>query len=219
MSGIFSISRFRMATDGPGISTLIGFSGCPLNCQYCPNPICHTDRSQWPDYSARELIDFVRRDELYMRMTGGGIVFGGGEPSNKSISSKNVLCIVKKHCQISLRIETSLQASIKNVQELLPYISLWIIDIKDLNPDVYYRYTHGQMDLMWNNLMYLVQHAPYGQDSIWVRVPRIPGYNTNRDIQKSVRRLQPYVKHIEVFPIGSHQKRGRGRQNERCPSI
>ena len=80
MSGIFSISRFRMATDGPGISTLIGFSGCPLNCQYCPNPICHTDRSQCPDYSARELIDFVRRDELYMRMTGGGIVFGGGEP-------------------------------------------------------------------------------------------------------------------------------------------
>ena len=88
MSGIFSISRFRMATDGPGISTLIGFSGCPLNCQYCPNPICHADRSHWPDYSARELIDFVRRDELYMRMTGGGIVFGGGEPLGQEYFSE-----------------------------------------------------------------------------------------------------------------------------------
>lgn len=200
MSGIFSISRFRMATDGPGISTLIGFSGCPLNCQYCPNPICHADRSHWPDYSARELIDFVRRDELYMRMTGGGIVFGGGEPLGQEYFIEECALYSQKILpDIPLRIETSLQTSIENVQELLPYISSWIIDIKDLNPDIYYRYTHGQMDLMWNNLMYLVQHAPYGQDSIWVRVPRIPGYNTNRDIQKSVRRLQPYVKHIEVF--------------------
>lgn len=102
MSGIFSISRFRMATDGPGISTLIGFSGCPLNCQYCPNPICHADRSHWPDYSARELIDFVRRDELYMRMTGGGISSVVVSRWAKSISSKNVLCIVKKHCQTFL---------------------------------------------------------------------------------------------------------------------
>ncbi|EPP16512.1 pyruvate formate-lyase activating enzyme [Megasphaera sp. BL7] len=135
-----------------------------------------------------------------MRMTGGGIVFGGGEPLGQEYFVKECALYSQKTLpDIPLRIETSLQASIKNVQELLPYISLWIIDIKDLNPDVYYRYTHGQMDLMWNNLMYLVQHAPYGQDSIWVRVPRIPGYNTNRDIQKSVRRLQPYVKHIEVF--------------------
>lgn len=200
MPHIFSISRFRMATDGPGISTLIGIPRCPLNCQYCPNPACHTDYSQWPYYNARELIDFVRRDELYMRMTGGGIVFGGGEPLYEWEFIKECALYSKETIPaIPIRIETSLQAGIENVQELLPYISLWIIDIKDLNPDIYYRYTHGQMDLMWQNLMYIVQHTPYGQDSIWVRVPRIPGYNTNRNIQKSVRILQPYVKHIEVF--------------------
>ena len=112
-----------------------------------------------------------------MRMTGGGIVFGGGEPLGQEYFIKECALYSQKTLpDIPLRIETSLQTSIENVQELLPYISSWIIDIKDLNPDIYYRYTHGQMDLMWNNLMYLVQHAPYG------RILYGSGFPVSRDI-------------------------------------
>lgn len=213
MSDVFSISRFRMASDGPGISTLIGIPRCPLDCKYCLNPACHDDDSHWPYYDAKELIDFVKRDELYMRMTGGGIVFGGGEPLSAGDFIKECALYSEKAMPgIPIRIETSLQASQEKLQELLPYVSLWIIDIKDLDPDIYYRYTHGQVDFMWHNLMYLVQHAPYGQDSIRVRVPRIPGYNTKRNVQQSVRRLQPYVKHIEVFSyrLPPEKKEGTG---------
>lgn len=31
---IMGINRHRMGTDGKGISTLITFYGCPLNCKY-----------------------------------------------------------------------------------------------------------------------------------------------------------------------------------------
>lgn len=36
-----SISRLRMATDGPGVSTLVTFWGCPLQYEYCANWMCH----------------------------------------------------------------------------------------------------------------------------------------------------------------------------------
>ena len=35
---IFAISRLRMGTDGSGITTLVTFMGCPLQCKYCLNP-------------------------------------------------------------------------------------------------------------------------------------------------------------------------------------
>ena len=34
---IFAISRLRMGTDGSGITTLVTFMGCPLQCKYCLN--------------------------------------------------------------------------------------------------------------------------------------------------------------------------------------
>ena len=36
---IFAIDRLRMATDGHGVTTLVCFMGCPLNCAYCLNEL------------------------------------------------------------------------------------------------------------------------------------------------------------------------------------
>ena len=35
---LIGVCRFRFGTDGTGITTLIGFHGCPLSCRYCLNP-------------------------------------------------------------------------------------------------------------------------------------------------------------------------------------
>ena len=31
---LIAINRHRMGTDGDGVTTLVAFHGCPLNCQY-----------------------------------------------------------------------------------------------------------------------------------------------------------------------------------------
>ena len=38
---IFAISRLRTDTDGPGITILVTFMDCPLQCKYCLNKKCH----------------------------------------------------------------------------------------------------------------------------------------------------------------------------------
>ena len=87
---IFAISRLRMGTDGSGITTLVTFMGCPLQCKYCLNKKCHepiyesdgkTLRKGIMMLTPQELYDMVKVDNIYFQSTGGGICFGGGEPT------------------------------------------------------------------------------------------------------------------------------------------
>lgn len=79
---IFKISRVR-DTDGPGIRTLAGFCGCPLDCAYCLNKeALLSGEGEW--YTPEELLDEVRMDDIYFQSTGGGVTFSGGEPALQS---------------------------------------------------------------------------------------------------------------------------------------
>ena len=80
---IMKISRLRMGTDGEGVSTLVTFLDCPLHCKYCINDFCHDDPEDFEgtprgSYSPEELVHILEKDDIYYRMSGGGIVFGGG---------------------------------------------------------------------------------------------------------------------------------------------
>ena len=75
---IMAVSRLRMATDGEGVSTLVTFYDCPLHCKYCVNEYCHRKEDRLPRtpeaaYRPEELIEVLRKDEIYYLMTGGGI--------------------------------------------------------------------------------------------------------------------------------------------------
>ena len=91
---ILSISRLRTYTDGDGISTLIGCVGCPLRCAYCLNPHSWDQSVKSQDLTMDELYDRVKIDNLYFLSTGGGLVFGGGEPL---IYSKFIRKFIEKY--------------------------------------------------------------------------------------------------------------------------
>ena len=81
---IFAVSRLRMNTDGSGITTLVAFMGCPLKCRYCLNPKCHESIKEGDDImmlTPQGLYDLVKIDNIYFQTTGGGVCFGGGEPT------------------------------------------------------------------------------------------------------------------------------------------
>ena len=90
---IMSVSRLRMATDGQGVSTLVAFFDCPLECKYCINNSCHDTNNVFSSapravYKPKELLEVLKKDEIYYLMTGGGVVFGGGEPLLQSARFK-----------------------------------------------------------------------------------------------------------------------------------
>lgn len=187
---IMRISRLRMATDGNGVSTLIAFWGCPLHCKYCLNDQCHereyTNETERGEYTPEELIEVVSKDDLYFKMTGGGIVFGGGEPLLQSQFIHDV-------CELAdpawkKRIETSLNADWKDFSFLVKDIDEWIIDIKDLNPAIYKEYTGCSNSRVIRNLKMLIKRVH--SKKIWIRVPHIPDYNKDEDVQISIMMLR-----------------------------
>lgn len=191
---IMGINRHRMGTDGKGISTLITFYGCPLNCKYCLNPQCKSESTPCTYIEPNDLVNLLMVDDIYFKSTGGGIVFGGGEPLLNAEYIKEVCDLVPTKWKI--RIETSLNVKWDKIELLLPYIDQWIIDIKDSNTEIYKNYTGADNLKVYDNVLRLSHKT--GKEKLLIRIPKIPNYNTEKDIQESVN-LYSNLGNIDIF--------------------
>ena len=182
------IIRHRIGIDGEGVTTLAAFHGCPLLCRYCLNPSCHGPAEACRTLTPEQLYEEVRIDQLYFLATHGGVCFGGGEPLLRS----DFIVRFRELCgpDWRLTIETSLSVPLEKLKSVLPVVNYFIVDIKDLHPDIYQKYTGKPIDLLLDNLQYLSKHFPIQQ--VMIRVPLIPDYNTDDDREWSVAQLMSY---------------------------
>jgi len=178
---IIGISRHRLSIDGDGVTTLVAFHGCPLHCRYCLNPQSLGDNDRFKEYTPQSLYDEVRIDELYFIATNGGVTFGGGEPALRH----DFIRRFRELCGPSWRLtlETSLNVPQENIEALLLMVDSWIIDIKDMDADIYLHYT-GKDNLRVLSNLRLIAEADRQKDCI-IRLPLIPDYNTNTDREES----------------------------------
>ena len=192
---LLSISRLRMGTDGEGVTTLVAGAGCPLRCRWCINGKLLSEAPA-ENVSAAGLLDRVKTDDLYFRVTGGGVTFGGGE----SLLHVPFIRRFREVCypQWKIYAETSLSVPEENVILAADAVSFFIVDCKDMNEDIYRRYTGGDAQLMKRNLRLLLDLA--GPGRIKVRVPLIPRFNTAIDQERSVAELKAMgIENIEIF--------------------
>ena len=181
-----TISRLRMASDGAGVSTLVAFFGCPLQCRYCANWICHDEDTERKYYSPENLVSVLSQDDIYFKTTGGGIVFGGGEPLLFAEFIHEVCKLADSLWK--RRIETSLYADWEQVNLLIEDIDEWFIDIKDLQPEIYKKYTGKANGIVLSNLKKLISLVP--KEKVMIRVPHIANFNTPDNVKQSVTKLR-----------------------------
>ena len=195
MAHIFAIDRLRMGMDGHGITTLVCFMGCPLRCAYCLNDRCHEDIYSYSNdglflkkgimqMTAGELYERVKIDNLYFHATGGGVCFGGGEPTRYADFIEDFRRICGNAWKITL--ETSLYCPDDIIRKLAPIVDHWIVDVKDINHVIYERYT-GHQSHIHESLNVLLQTCR--MEDVTLKVPLIPGYNTDEDVAYSLDKL------------------------------
>lgn len=189
MSDIMSISRHRMGTDGGGVTTLVGFHGCPLNCKYCINRSCHDESIARAIYTPKELIDTISIDSPYFLMTGGGVTFGGGEPLLHAQYIHEVCSIIDSRW--TKTIETSLYADWTKIGILLHDIDFWYVDIKAVDPQIYQSYTGKKNARVLRNLKRLVKHV--GVERICVRYPLIPDFSSEQNRKNGITTLRSEI--------------------------
>ena len=182
--------RLRMATDGAGVTALVGAYGCPLQCKLCINPQTWQGRSDgkppFERVTPTELYDRVKIDNLYYLATGGGVTFGGGEPLLHTDFITAFRAVVPKEWRIYA--ESCLNIPEENLRAAARVVDHFFIDIKDMNPAIYRAYTGKDNTLVKSNLALLLSLV--GAQRITVRVPSIPDFNTEADTEASVRELQ-----------------------------
>ena len=178
---VIAVSRHRMASDGQGVTTLVCFHGCPLRCKYCLNPFSFATDTKRISMTPETLYGKTRCDELYFLATGGGVTFGGGEP----LLYAPFLKAFRGRCgaQWHLCAETSLAVPWENVEMAAECIDMFYVDCKDTDPQVYRAYTGGENAGMLENLRRLILLV--GADRVVVRLPLIPGYNTEEHRKNS----------------------------------
>ena len=179
---LIGIERHRIVTDGQGVTTLVAFHGCPLQCRYCLNPQCLDKNMECRTITPQELLDEIAIDNLYYLATGGGVTFGGGEPLLRSAFIREFCDIAPKEWNINL--ETALNIDTKHLEEVMPYINHWYVDVKDMNNRIYRKYTGKRNKRLIKNLKLLASQAP--QERITIRLPLIPNYNDTEKREASI---------------------------------
>lgn len=190
------IQRHRLSTDGQGITTLAAFSGCPLRCRYCLNPQSLSEKYIWRKLTPEELLSEVEIDNLYFLATNGGVTFGGGEPLLRAgfISDFHKIC----NPEWRINIETSLNVPTENLALVEGFVSQLIVDIKDMDSEIYKNYTGKDNSLTVKNLNHLKDLGL--QSKVRIRIPRIPKFNTESNIQKSLAAIKDLgFEDVDVF--------------------
>lgn len=222
-ANIFDIER-NSFVDGPGIRTIVFFKGCNMRCQWCHNPeslesqpqvmfykdkcigcgkceiSCPVDarRISGKEYSVMEVFDIILEDKIFYEASGGGVTFSGGE----CMLQIDFLYAILKKCKehgIHTAVDTAGNVSFSHFEKILPYVDLFLYDVKSMDDEVHRRYVGtGNMRIL-DNLRKLLEL----DKNIWIRVPLIAKVNDSKENMKKLLgfiREHGSVEKIELLP-------------------
>ncbi len=163
------------------------------------------------EMSVKEVLDVVKRDMQFYRLSGGGVTLSGGEPLAQPDFTYALLRLLQEN-YINTAIETCGQASQKDYIRIAPYLNFVFMDLKSANPDKHLEWTGATNSIILNNIIVMDQLSKdYGFDFI-IRIPVIPGFNdTAEDISDMGKFVSTNCKNIKGMELLPYHKLGRGK--------
>lgn len=209
---IFDIQRFSVH-DGPGVRTIVFLKGCALRCRWCCNPESQEYAIQQMvqdgkaktvgrDVTVAEVLEQVKRDMPYYRRSGGGVTLSGGECLCQPDFTYALLKTFQEN-SLTTAIESTACASYDVIERILPYLDVYLMDIKHMDPQKHKAFTSRSNELMLENAKKIARTAR----RLIIRVPVIPGFNDTEaeigDIAAFTKSLKT-VEEIHLLPYHSY---------------
>lgn len=219
---IFDIQRFSIH-DGPGIRTIVFLKGCVLRCRWCCNPesqeyhiqemtVGGKPKTMGRDVTVAEVMEEVLKDEAYYRRSGGGLTLSGGECLCQPEFSAALLKAAQE-AGLNTAIESTACAEYETIQKLLPYLDLYLLDIKHMNSEKHRAFTSQPNELILQNAQKLARDAK----QLIIRVPVIPTFNDTPEEISAIAHFAnslPNVTQLHLLPyhrLGQDKYAGLGR--------
>ena len=144
------------------------------NCGKCVDVCQHSARELvGRTISARELFAELMKDKAYYATSGGGVTFSGGEPLLQPEFVETILRMCKE-AGLHTAIETAGDVSWQTFSRVLPYVDLFLYDIKAVDAQVHKHCTGVPNDRILENARKLMEICP---EKLLFRMPVVPGYN------------------------------------------
>lgn len=205
---IFDIQRFS-THDGPGVRTIVFLKGCPLRCRWCCNPESQNYEIQLMkqkgkvktvgyDTTVKEVMEEIIRDMPYYIRSGGGLTLSGGECLWQPDFGIALLKAAHEN-GINTAIETTAFADWEIIEQFIPEVDVFLMDIKHINSAKHKEFTTRPNELILQNARKIAEKAK----RLIIRVPVIPGFNDTveeiGEIAKFTASL-PNVNEIHLLP-------------------
>ncbi len=219
---IFDIQRYSIH-DGPGIRTLVFLKGCVLRCRWCCNPesqefsiqtmtVDGKNKQIGRDVTVEEVMEEIQKDSRYYERSGGGVTLSGGEVLYQPEFTKALLMECKE-AGFHTAIESTACVSYQVIEKLLPYLDLYLMDIKHCNSEKHREFTGQPNTLILENAKKLALEAK----ELVIRVPVIPTFNDTKEEIRAIAEFAaslPNVKKLHLLPyhrLGQDKYNGLGR--------
>ena len=219
---IFNIQRFSIH-DGPGIRTIVFFKGCFMRCAWCCNPesqsyeIQHLiekgkDKLVGKDVTVEEILPEILADQAYYRRSGGGVTLSGGEILAQPDFARDLLRACKHH-GLHTAVESTANAPFESIEKILPYLDLFLMDIKHMDSAKHEEYTGATNERILENAKGIAE----SNVELIIRTPVVPTFNDTAEEIRAISRFAatlPGVKEHHLLPyhrLGSDKYVGLGR--------
>jgi pyruvate formate lyase activating enzyme len=163
------------------------------NCGVCID-VCFTGALDYfgKCMSVEEVFDKVKRDEMFYKLSGGGVTIGGGEPTSQPFFT----CALLKKCRksgIHTAVDTCGYIMNNEGYKVLEEADLLLYDLKGMDSLEHLRNTGVSNGGILNNL----ERLSGMNKPIIIRAPIVPGYNDSALGIKSMAEFLSKLKSVE----------------------
>lgn len=210
---IFDIQRYSIH-DGGGIRTIVFLKGCPLRCKWCCNPegqhynvekmtLGGKEKIVGQDVTVGEIIDIIERDRIYYRRSGGGLTLSGGESLTQPDFAVALLKTAKER-GINTAMESTGFADFSVISRYLPYLDLYLMDIKHMNSAKHKEFTSQPNELILENAKKITDAGA----RLIVRTPVIPTFNATKEEIGEIAKFASSLKGVTQMHILPYHRIG-----------
>jgi pyruvate formate lyase activating enzyme len=151
------------------------------------------------DMTVDEVMKRIEKDRPYYRKSGGGLTVSGGEP----MAQYDFLGALLKDCKergLDTCLDTTGYAKWDRYREILPYVDLFLYDLKHMNSGAHRTLTGVANELIIENAKRLAAEGARFQ----IRIPIIPGHNDSEENLRAssalCEEMGPAVQVVQILP-------------------
>lgn len=148
-----------------------------VTCGTCVNGCIYKALTLYGRVSTvEELYTDINKDRAYYKRSGGGVTLSGGE----ILMQADFAAALLKRCQqggLHTCVETCGYASETEFKKIVPYVDLFLFDLKSLEDDVHKKWTGCSNEPILRNLDMIMESGK----QVVIRVPLIPTVNDTEE--------------------------------------